>query len=285
MKLNHPYIGVFGRKNAETMLAEAEVKDLNDCHRVGTFVKITEVSATENKLEFVGVAHRRIEIQKQVNFDDNLSSFIRDDLVTQVDDAKKMLESTTDLVLMVDTKNVKEVMPDIKSPEYKAIAMEIVKTMRDIIMNNALIRENLHQILGENLRINDSPSYLADLAASITSSNPDDLQMAFEEKNVMERLKIGLDLLKKEKQILDLQAKISQEVEQKIKKQHRTFMLQEQLKAVKKELGMEKDDKDALTEKFRENLAGKVVPEHILQTFETELEKLGYLEKHSSEFS
>lgn len=31
-------------------------------------------------------------------------------------------------------------------------------------------------------------------------------------------------------------------------------MLQEQLKAIKKELGLEKDDKDAIEEKFRERL-------------------------------
>ena len=34
-------------------------------------------------------------------------------------------------------------------------------------------------------------------------------------------------------------------------------MLQEQLKVIKKELGMEKDDKDAIEEKFRERLKVK----------------------------
>ena len=34
-------------------------------------------------------------------------------------------------------------------------------------------------------------------------------------------------------------------------------MLQEQLKAIKKELGLEKDDKDAIEEKFRERLKVK----------------------------
>ena len=35
-------------------------------------------------------------------------------------------------------------------------------------------------------------------------------------------------------------------------------MLHEQLKVIKKELGMEKDDKDAIEEKFRERLKVKV---------------------------
>lgn len=42
-----------------------------------------------------------------------------------------------------------------------------------------------------------------------------------------------------------------QEVEDKVRTQHRKFMLQEQLKVIKKELGIEKDDKDAIGEKFR----------------------------------
>ena len=34
----------------------------------------------------------------------------------------------------------------------------------------------------------------------------------------------------------------------------RKYFLQEQLKIIKKELGLEKDDKDAIAEKFRERI-------------------------------
>lgn len=44
------------------------------------------------------------------------------------------------------------------------------------------------------------------------------------------------------------------QVEEKVKSSHRKYMLQEQLKVIKKELGLEKEDKDAITEKFRERL-------------------------------
>lgn len=46
----------------------------------------------------------------------------------------------------------------------------------------------------------------------------------------------------------------SQEVEDKVRSQHKKYMLQEQLKVIKKELGIEKDDKDAIEEKFRARL-------------------------------
>jgi Lon-like ATP-dependent protease len=43
-------------------------------------------------------------------------------------------------------------------------------------------------------------------------------------------------------------------VEDKIKQHHRKYLLQEQLKVIKKELGLEKDDKTAIGEKFKERL-------------------------------
>lgn len=43
-------------------------------------------------------------------------------------------------------------------------------------------------------------------------------------------------------------------MEEKVKQQHRKYMLHEQLKVIKKELGMEKEDKDAIGDKFREKL-------------------------------
>jgi Lon-like ATP-dependent protease len=51
-----------------------------------------------------------------------------------------------------------------------------------------------------------------------------------------------------------LQQKIGREVEEKVKQQHRKYILHEQLKVIKKELGLEKDDKDAVEEKFRERI-------------------------------
>ena len=43
-------------------------------------------------------------------------------------------------------------------------------------------------------------------------------------------------------------------VSDKVQKNHQKYMLQEQLKVIKKELGLEKDDKDAISEKFRARL-------------------------------
>lgn len=285
LSMRQPYAGVFVRKSQDITSTVSEVKDLNECYPVGTFVKITEINRTEEKLQFVATAHRRIQIEKQLKHERVANPSPDKKSRKQLQEIQDILRNSESNVLMVQVKNLEEEQPDLNSAEYKAITMEIVKTIRDIIMSNSLIRENLQQLLGNNLRVNDNPSYLADLAASITSSKADELQEIMEEKNVFNRMKMALHLLIKEKQLLELQQKIGQDVETKIREQHRVFMLREQLKAIKRELGLEKDDKDALAEKYQKLLEGKVVPQAVKTVLDEELQKLSFLDNNSSEFT
>lgn len=90
--------------------------------------------------------------------------------------------------------------------------------------------------------------------------------------------------MKKELELSKLQQKIGREVEEKVKQQHRKYILHEQLKVIKKELGIEKDDKDAIGEKYRERIKEKIVPKAVQVVIDEELTKLNFLESHSSEF-
>lgn len=51
-------------------------------------------------------------------------------------------------------------------------------------------------------------------------------------------------------ELCKLQADIGRRVEEKISKDQRRYFLQEQLKSIKKELGLEQDDKSALGQKW-----------------------------------
>lgn len=50
-------------------------------------------------------------------------------------------------------------------------------------------------------------------------------------------------------------------------------------------MGLEKDDKDAIGEKYRERIREKTVPKTVMDVLEEELNKLNFLESHSSEFN
>lgn len=140
-------------------------------------------------------------------------------------------------------------------------------------------------MLHQNQRVVDNPVYLCDLGASLSAADPPELQAIMEEMDIPKRLMLALALLKKELELSKLQAKIGKEVEEKVKQQHRKYILHEQLKVIKKELGIEKDDKDAIGEKYRERIKDKTIPKHVMDVIEEELTKLSFLENSSSEFN
>ena len=75
------------------------------------------------------------------------------------------------------------------------------------------------------------------------------------------------------------------QVEDKISANQRRYMLMEQLKQIKKELGLERDDKDALLQKFADRIKELNVPEEASKVIDEEMAKIGTLESASSEFN
>ena len=129
---------------------------------------------------------------------------------------------------------------------------------------------------------------LADFAASLCSSGvqSEDLQAVLEEKDPEMRLHKALVLLSKEREVSKLQQEIQSKVEEKMSESQRRYFLTEQLKSIKKELGMERDDKEAVIEKYRKQLAEySDIPENVNKTIEAELDKLSTLEMNSSEYN
>ena len=70
------------------------------------------------------------------------------------------------------------------------------------------------------------------------------MQDVLETMELNERLNKALVLIKKELQLAVLQQSIKHDVEKRMDKAQKQYFLMEQLKVIKKELGMEKDDKD-----------------------------------------
>jgi Lon-like ATP-dependent protease len=131
----------------------------------------------------------------------------------------------------------------------------------------------------------DDPEKLADFAAAVSTGEATDLQNLLESTSIEDRLQKALLILKKELINAQLQQKISRDVESKIQKRQREYYLMEQLKGIKRELGMESDGKDKLVEKFKEKAAKLAMPEGTRKVFDEELSKLVGLEQVSSEFA
>ena len=165
------------------------------------------------------------------------------------------------------------------------MTQEIIKTIRDIIALNPLYRDSLQQMLQFGQRVVDNPVYLSDLGAALTGGETEELMNVIEEQDIPTRLMLSLKLLKKEYELSKLQQKIGKDVEEKVKSVQRKYMLMEQLKVIKKELGMEKDDTETIIEKYQKRLEALTVPEGAKEVIDEEINKLRFLDSHSSEFS
>ncbi|CAL2237609.1 unnamed protein product [Prunus armeniaca] len=167
----------------------------------------------------------------------------------------------------------------------KATSFEVISTLRDVLKTSSLWRDHV-QTYTQHIGDFNFPR-LADFGAAISGANKLQCQKVLEELDVYKRLELTLELVKKEIEISKIQESIAKAIEEKISGEQRRYLLNEQLKAIKKELGLETDDKTALSEKFRERLEPnrENCPPHVLQVIEEELTKLQLLEASSSEFN
>jgi ATP-dependent Lon protease len=167
--------------------------------------------------------------------------------------------------------------------EIKPYVLAVVNTIRELLPLNPLYNEELKLFLERFSP--DEPSALADFAASLTTSSKSELQEILESIHILKRLEKVLVLLNKELQLAKAQVEIRKQVEEKMQNQQRQFFLHEQLKAIQKELGIEKDDRTTEIEKFSKRLSALVVPEAAQKRIDDELEKLSVLEVGSAEYS
>jgi ATP-dependent Lon protease len=167
--------------------------------------------------------------------------------------------------------------------EMQAYSMAIITALKELVQINPLYSEEIKLFL--NRQSMDDPGRLSDFAANLTSSDGPELQQILETFNVRKRIDKVLVLLKKELEVSRLQTKISKQIEAKVSKQQREFFLREQLKEIKKELGLEKEGKTSEIEKFQKRLQKLTLTEEAEKTIDEELEKLRLLDPSSPEYT
>lgn len=170
----------------------------------------------------------------------------------------------------------------ILTTELKAYAISIISTIKELLKLNPLFKEELQIFLGHSDFT--EPGKLADFAVALTTASREELQDVLETFDIQKRIDKALMLLKKELDISILQNNINQKIEATINKSQKDFFLREQLKTIKKELGIERDDKSLDKDKFEVRLKERVVPPAVQKVINEELEKIGVLEIQSAEY-
>jgi ATP-dependent Lon protease len=166
--------------------------------------------------------------------------------------------------------------------ELKAYSMAIISTLKELVKLNPLQSEAIKIFLSRSTL--DDPGRLADFAANLTTASGIELQEVLETVDVRHRIDRVLLLLKKEVELSKLQADINKQIQEKISSHQREFFLKEQLKAIKKELGLEKEGKTTEIEKFEARLKKLKFNQEAQKAVDDELEKFQLLEPNSPEY-
>jgi len=173
--------------------------------------------------------------------------------------------------------------PTSNDEEVKAYSISIINCIKELVQLKPLFREELSLLMG-NINLKE-PGTLADFSSSMTTSSGEELQKILGTRPLLERAESALILLKKELEISKIQVQINKRIEDRLSTQQRQFFLKEQLKEIKKELGLSKDDKESEEEKFRKRMEALILTEEASERIEEELEKLRLLEPSSPEFN
>ena len=229
--------------------------DLSELYSFGTIAKIYRMQAgNENQAQVILQGMHRFEYVKT---------------------------RQTKNILKWDVKYYKD--PEEKPDEVlKAYANSIIGSVKELIKKNSLMQEQLRMILS-NIP-NDKPGLLMDLISSILSADPEKLQELLESVNLTDRGEKLLVLLREEIELSEIQGKIQKQIDEKVNKQQKEFFLREQLKAIKQELGLEKDDKSQEIEKLKDRIKDLKLTEEVKQVIDEEMEKMQVLEPSSSEY-
>ena len=249
----HKCMGLFLTKKEDISVYNISFKDL---YSVGVMARILRIiPMDQGGAQVILNMEKRISITKQLKN----QKVLRAQVQYQDDPSRKL------------------------SKELKAYSISIIMTIKELLKLNPLFKEELQIFLSHSDFT--EPGKLADFAVALTTASREELQEVLETFNLEKRIDCALLLLKKELDLSKLQNTINQKIEGSISKTQREFFLREQLKTIKKELGIEKDDKTCDLEKFEARLKKRKVPEDVKTVIQEEMDKLNVLEVQSAEYA
>ena len=168
-----------------------------------------------------------------------------------------------------------------KNQEIEALARSVIQQVKQLSATNPYFTEEMKIAM-----INaPSPGSLADMVAFMINLSGKEAQAYIDAVDVRERFMKLLVYLRKEKDMADVQKKLSTEVDSRVAKFQREFFLKEQLKSIRQELGLEEDDKTRDGTSLREKIEAANLPVHAKKVAEDELRRLKSIPETSPEYN
>ncbi|MEL6274077.1 MAG: endopeptidase La, partial [Bacteroidota bacterium] len=167
--------------------------------------------------------------------------------------------------------------------ELKAYMLAISADVKQLLQLNPMFQEQVNMVVSQ---LNyERPGQTMDIISNLLSAEKEKLQELLSTWDLVERAKLLLSLIKDELEVAKIQARINRQIEEGVNEQQKEYFLREQLKAIRRELGEEKDDGESITERIRQQMEGKEIPVEVRATIDREIRKLESLNTQSPEFN
>ena len=242
------YIGLVLEKNPDV---EDDRED--NLYRIGTIAKIMKkINLPDGKVNIFINTLKRLQIKKFLTMNPYVVA------------AVKYVEEQTHM-----------------DKEIQALMRTLYTEIKEVSEDNPFFTEEIKL----NMANLNGAEKVADFVASILNIDREKQQNILETLDVKKRIENVLTLLHREKELMKLQKKIQDNINEKVTKQQREYFLREQLKAIKKELGLEVDAKGQEYNKFKEQLDSFELRQEVKDKAYEELDKLGLMDTHSPEYA
>jgi ATP-dependent Lon protease len=184
-----------------------------------------------------------------------------------------------DPYLVARVAEVPDNVDDERAREIDALTRNVQRVFAQIVSLVPYLPEEL-QIAAANV---DDPGALCHLVASTLRMPTEERQALLEEEDVEARLRRVSAILSRELEVVELGSKIQSQVESEMEKGQREYLLRQQLKAIREELG-EGDDEQAEINELREQIAETPLSEDARKAVDRELARLEKLPSAAGEY-
>jgi ATP-dependent Lon protease len=164
--------------------------------------------------------------------------------------------------------------------EAEALSM----SLRDVAKQVIQLMPELPREAGSLIDSIQAPGGLADLVAANLDAPVDEKAGLLETVDVKERIRKVLKLLTRQLEILKMRDRINSQIKEEMGKNQREYVLRQQLKAIKEELGEDEGDQGDL-DGLEERIAKANLPQEAEQVAKKQLKRLRNMQVGSAEYT
>jgi ATP-dependent Lon protease len=164
--------------------------------------------------------------------------------------------------------------------EAEALSM----SLRDIAKQVIQLMPELPREAGSLIDSIQAPGALADLVAANLDAPVDEKAGLLETIDVKDRIRKVLKLLTRQLEILKMRERINSQIKEEMGKNQREYVLRQQLKAIKEELGEDDGDQGDL-DGLEERIAKASLPQEAEQVAKKQLKRLRNMQVGSAEYT